>query len=112
MVMFDDGRSYHRGCYCPYCGSYIGTGDYCCTTTTTATIYGNAYYDSGSLVKIFEDIPWKLAFFEWLHKIFPFRFDDVDKIKSSFVGIKKKYNRRILFAKSGYLPGRIRGIRK
>lgn len=102
MVTFDNGGScYWSDSHCPCCGY----------GSVSSTIYTDS---NGPIqwVKMFEDIPWKLAFFAWLHKIFPFRFDDVDKKPGEIVGIRKRYNRKMLFSKSGYLPDKIRGIRK
>ena len=110
----------HAGEYCPYCGNWVGTGDNCCRTTLSVSIrgYGIVYrsvYDDVSYYtygRVFEEVPWKRRFWEYLKEAFPTTLNFKKEKVLTFTRTTKQYNRRMLFANSGYLPRRIREIRK
>ncbi len=52
----------------------------------------------------------KEQFWMWLRSLYPLPLHAVETVKDMCLS-RKRYFRRLLFCKSGYLPGRIRKIR-
>lgn len=106
----------NSGC-CTRCGYNIGTAtsETCCTSSDTFT--SNSYPDE-SYKDTIKQIPWKQVSSTMMkYRINSSWLIDVDPIiyktnNIKYVYIKRRYNRKLMFCKSGYLPSRIRYAKK
>ena len=93
---------------CPMCG---GTGTVNCGTGCQAHYYDTditsfAFGIAKTIKEISIDVL-KKTFWEWLHYKFPTKLFSIKKVINLNFS-NKKYFRRTMFCKSGYLPNRLR----